>query len=121
MDAFNGCRALTEINIPATLTKLDNRAFYECYSIKSVYLPDGVTTLNLSVFEHCSSLESLSIGKGVTDIKMYALVNCTYLEEITFRGTLAEWESVRINENNDYLVVRCTDGDTTTFPPIAVE
>ena len=120
MDAFNGCYNLSEINIPDTLTKLDIRAFYGCNSIKSVYLPDGISILNISVFENCSALENLSIGKGVTIIEKYALIN-NHLEEITFRGTIAEWESVRINENNAFITVRCTNGNTTTFPEIGAE
>ncbi len=55
---FNGCTALTSIEIPATT--LANFLFYGCSNLKSVTLPN-CTTLPKSAFAYCTSLTELNL------------------------------------------------------------
>lgn len=104
-EAFKGCEGLTAIDLPATLTCIEGRAFaysgltavtipntvtqvdaeafIGCTSLASVVLPDALTTISLSTFEDCTSLADIEIPATVTTIEGAAFEDCTSLTSIT--------------------------------------
>jgi hypothetical protein len=74
--AFYGCRSLTSVNIPSSVTYIGERAFSGCRSLTSVNIPSSVTEIGMWVFSGCSSLTSVNIPSSVTRIGYAAFENC---------------------------------------------
>ena len=54
--AFYENKKITSIEIPDSVTSIDNFAFSNCTSLTSVVIPDSVTSIGFSAFSGCSSL-----------------------------------------------------------------
>ena len=74
--AFSGCRGLTSITIPNSVTSISDYAFYYCRGLTSITIPNSVTSIGNYSFYGCSGLTSITIGSGVNDIRGYAFANC---------------------------------------------
>ena len=74
--AFYGCRSLTSVNIPSSVTYIGERAFSGCRSLTSVNIPSSVTEIGMWVFSGCSSLTSVNIPSSVTRIGYAAFYLC---------------------------------------------
>lgn len=69
--------------IPSTVTTIGKNAF--CYQdITSIDIPNSVTTIEESAFERCQSLTSLTIPGSVASIGRYAFAECTGLTYLNF-------------------------------------
>ena len=58
--------ALTSVVIPATVTTIDQYAFYNCESLTSVTLNEGLTTLGNGAFQNCAIGGTLTIPSTLT-------------------------------------------------------
>ncbi len=58
---------LTGVTLPATITRIDKRAFYKCEKLKSITLPAGLKEVGREAFES-SGLTSITIPASVTEI-----------------------------------------------------
>ncbi|HEY3421490.1 MAG TPA: leucine-rich repeat protein [Methanomassiliicoccales archaeon] len=54
------------INIPATVQKIENNAFYGCTGLTAVAIPDGVTTIGSGAFQGCTNLNSLTLDGAIS-------------------------------------------------------
>jgi len=59
--AFDGCKDLTSITIPDSVTEIGNEAFRGCTGLTSITIPNSVTSIGLGAFQNCDSLESITI------------------------------------------------------------
>ena len=59
-EAFRGCRNLTSITIPDSVTSIGKYAFYDCSSLTSITIPDSVTSIGNSAFSGCDSLTDIA-------------------------------------------------------------
>ena len=82
MFAFSGCRSLTSITIPNSVTKIKDAAFQNCSNLISVVLPNNITSIIGFTFENCTSLTSITIPYGVTYIGTAAFSGCANLKSI---------------------------------------
>ena len=80
--AFVGCRSLTSIAIPNSVTSIEKGTFSECYSLKSVVIPNSVTSIGNSAFRYCKRLTSITIPNSVTSIGASAFEGCSSLKKI---------------------------------------
>ena len=64
------------INIPDSVTSIDNRAFSDCKSLLNINIPNGVTSIGDSVFKDCNSLISITIPSSVIAIGMNPFYGC---------------------------------------------
>ncbi len=113
--AFNGCTGLTSVTIGNSVASIGDSAFYKCEGLTSVTIPDSVTSIRKEAFSGCTGLTSATIGNSVKSIGDFAFRGCTGLTSINFKGTKAEWSSIKKGYGcKDYVPstckVVCTDG-----------
>ena len=79
---FIGCRSLTSLVIPYSVTSIGDNAFSGCESLTDIVIPDSVTSIGKSAFEDCSSLSSVVIPDDVTSIGDWAFDGCSSLNSV---------------------------------------
>lgn len=67
---------------PASVTSVDDEAFFNCAGLTSVALGDGVVEIGLSAFSGCVSVEKASLGSNLGAIPDYLFEACTALKEV---------------------------------------
>ena len=65
-------RPITEITVPASVTKLSGYIFSNCEKLVKVNLPNTITEIYNNVFEGCTSLKELHIPASVSVIGAFA-------------------------------------------------
>uniref|UniRef100_UPI0025FD8438 leucine-rich repeat domain-containing protein n=1 Tax=uncultured Clostridium sp. TaxID=59620 RepID=UPI0025FD8438 len=80
--AFSGCRSLTDIVIPDSVTNIGDCAFWDCRSLTDIVIPNSVTSIGDNAFEYCFSLSNLVIPDGVTSIGKWAFEDCSSLSSV---------------------------------------
>jgi hypothetical protein len=115
MWAFGYCSSLEKAILPPENTVLGTAIFGSCESLVEVVLPNELDYLLGSEFQLCKSLKKIVIPKSVKRIETYSFFNCISLEELSYEGTVAQWNSVVKekwwNYNAGIKVVHCSDGD----------
>ncbi len=96
------------------------RVFYGTFKnrkIVSLEIPETMTRIEEETFRNCSLLTSVIIGSGITRIEYQAFGQCTSLSSITFNGTIEEWKAIDKGADWNYevpaTVVHCSNGDVT--------
>ncbi len=86
---FQGCTALDNVTFEEgnKVSSIGTSAFASCTSLQSIDLPATVTVIEQSVFNGCRNLKSVTMGDGVTSIGITAFYN-TALTSITFPSAL---------------------------------
>lgn len=82
LNTFNGCSALSSIELPESLEKIEYNAFDDCSALKSIVIPDKVTYIGEGAFSVCTGLQEAYIGDGVTEIAAKAFAECTALKTV---------------------------------------
>ena len=79
---FSSCSNLTSVTIPNSMKYISSHAFYYCSSLTSVTIPNNVTSIGEHAFGYCSSLISITIGNSVTNIGISAFSECPKLTSV---------------------------------------
>ena len=88
--AFYGCVSLETIEIPNSVTNIGDSAFYRCTSLKTIEIPNSVTNIGGSVFYGCTSLEMIEISYNVKEIGYAVFENCTALTSINLPDSVTD-------------------------------
>ena len=80
--AFYGCKGLTSIDIPNSVTEIGDYAFYDCKGLTSIVIPNSVTEIGDYTFHGCEDLTSIVIPNSVTSIG-YSAFASTGLTSVT--------------------------------------
>ena len=88
INAFSGCKGLTTITIPGSVTDISSGAFEYCTGLTSITIQDGVSGIGDRTFYSCSKLTSITIPDSVTRIGDSAFYNCSGLTSITIPGSV---------------------------------
>ncbi len=83
---FSGCSKLQSIDIPTSVKRISEQAFYSS-GLTSIKIPASVTTIGNSAFSASTSLTSVEIGEGVKKLDDYAF-SMTSLDEIILPESL---------------------------------
>ena len=75
--------ALTEYEIPDSVTRIGIQSFYSCVKLEKVFVPDSVTAMEFAAFDRCLNLKEARIPSGVTYFGWAVFSSCTKLQEIT--------------------------------------
>ncbi len=84
--AFGYC-AVKEIGLPASLQSIGQEAFYNS-ALESVTIPAGVTELGERIFYQCKSLQSIRFESGIKEIPENICYGCTVLSSVTLPNGL---------------------------------
>jgi len=57
--AFQGCKGLTSVTIPNSVTNIGRQAFLNCEGLTSITIPNSVTWIEANAFSDCSGLTSI--------------------------------------------------------------
>ncbi len=87
-DAFSGCKGLTSITIPDSVTSIGNRAFNNCTGLTSITIPDSVMSIGSYAFNNCTGLTGITIPDSVTSIGEYAFSGCKGLTSIKISNSV---------------------------------
>ncbi|MCI9428149.1 MAG: leucine-rich repeat protein [Eubacterium sp.] len=83
---------LLDVEIPGSITYIDNDTFRSCRSLKDVVIRDGVREIGESAFNWCDSLTDIVIPDGVEWINEKAFESCTSLASVTIPGSVKKIE-----------------------------
>ena len=112
--AFEGCRKLDGIDLPASIVEIGLAAFGSCTGLTAVTIPAAVTKLGISAFNVCTALATLTFGASgqttaLNEIGQFCFAHCNNLKTVNYWGTETNWTS--ITKNDGYK----TDVNLTTF------
>ena len=85
---FIGCRSLTSLVIPDSVTNIGDNAFEYCFSLSNLIIPDGVTSIGDGAFVGCTSLSSVVISDSVSCIGNNAFWGCESLTDIVIPNSV---------------------------------
>ena len=77
--AFDGCSAVKEVFLPASIVSIGDHAFNGCSALFGIGMPEGLETIGAYAFRGCTRLYRVNIPASVTGIGDYAFQNCTRL------------------------------------------
>ena len=84
--AFEYCEALQTFIIPSSCTLIGDRAFYGCRSLTSIKFPNSVSSIGKLAFA-LSDLKSL-ILPNIENIGEFAFSNCSHLTSVEITGKI---------------------------------
>ena len=85
---FSSCSSLSNIVIPASVTRIGDSFFSSCSSLSSIVISDGITSIGDSAFSGCRSLSNIVIPASVTSIKKWAFRGCSSLSNIVIPASV---------------------------------
>ena len=88
--AFEYCREITAVTVPAGVETLGDYAFAGCDAITQLQLPDGLKQIGQFAFYNCSQLRALDLPDSVEQIGAYAFCNCDRLTALELPESLTE-------------------------------
>lgn len=133
--AFEGCKLLTEVELPSTLRSIGTMVFADCTSLEQIDIPYGVRYLgdyvfsgcrvlkdvnfpvslyqhsnwaDSSLFANCTSLETVTLPPAFGSIRSNMFLNCTALKEVNF--------GVGAFDIDHEAFVGCSSLETLVFP-----
>lgn len=62
-EAFAGCQLLETVNIPNSVTALENSTFLRCSSLKSIRISEQMIDIGFSSFDYCTSLNEIIVDE----------------------------------------------------------
>ena len=104
-DAFAGCYAIREFELPREVETIGENAFYDDWCIKKFTFQEGsrLKSIGGNAFHCNSSLQSLTLPSSVTNIDHHAFYQCSSLDEFVIpdgvesieRGVFAECSKLK--------------------------
>ena len=80
--AFDGCRSLTKITIPDSVTTIGEASLREC-GLQSIVLPSNIVSIGACAFESCRRLRSVTFPDNIISIGDFAFRGCSDIRNIT--------------------------------------
>ncbi len=109
---FEKCSALTEINLPTTVTVITERTFYSTKALKKLEIPAGVTEICDDAF-WSSGISELKLPEGLKSIGNMAFYNCDGLVELNIPNSVNFIDYYAFGGCNGLTTVNFMEGDNT--------
>ena len=84
--AFYNCKNVTKFDIPDSLGDIGNSAFFGCSALEEFHVPSSLTVLHSSLLGDCKSLISIDIPETVNALEDRVFVGCSNLEKVIIRN-----------------------------------
>lgn len=107
--AFYGCNQITEITLPNTVTELEYGTFACCSSLESINIPTGLTKMGKTVFGQCSSLNEINLPSSLAMMGEYCFAYCSSLKNISIPSSVQSLEKG--------LFMDCSSLENVALPP----
>ncbi len=107
-NAFKNYTKLKTVEIPDSVTSINDYAFYGCTSIESIELHEALDTIAQYAFTNCTSLSSINIPSAVTAINKNTFAGCTSLLFPTLPDALSKIDTSAF--------MGCASFDKVTLP-----
>ena len=89
-EAIRTCQKLKSVKLPKSLEVLGRGAFYSCTALTSVELPSTLKQVSNSVFAECTSLQTISLPAGLEVLQLPdTFKSCTSLSLIRASGSMS--------------------------------
>ena len=80
--AFYNCKELTEVIIPASVTRIEGMAFYSCTKMTGIVLPDSMSYIGVRAFTGCTSLKDVTFPKNdFFEVESFSFDSTKWLNE----------------------------------------
>ena len=86
---FSGCTSLSDVRLSNNMTTITDTMF-QYTAITTIDIPSSVTKIDRVAFDLCESLTSIVIPSSVTTFGETVFNRCANLKEITFEGNAPE-------------------------------
>lgn len=107
--AFQKCRSLTSVSIPANVRYIDTEAFAGCTSLSSLTLSYGLLEMRYASFLGCTALQSVAIPNSVIKLEGRVFEGCSALSSLQIPYSVAQ-----ISDNNaicgGQVLIQCYPG-----------
>ena len=87
--AFHSFKSIRTVNLPASITRIGNNAFYNS-SISNINFPSKLHTIGESAFAYCTNLTNLNFNRGLVEIGKAAFNECKGLTSVVLTDTIIE-------------------------------
>ena len=103
--SFEGCKSLTSIKLPTSLTEIPQALFKGCESLQSVVIPNSVTRISGQAFSGCSSMKAIKLPQSVNSIRIDAFAGCQKLLDVYCYATEVPRLSYNAFEKTQYEII----------------
>ena len=107
--AFDSCTSLTNVTLSNNLTIIEKNVFQNCTSLTNIEIPDSVTDIYELAFSNCLSLTSITISKNITHINHFAFSKCESLNTVYYEGTQKQWDRISIVADGNTYLINCSN------------
>ena len=87
--AFANCGSLRSLELPASLREIGDWAFCSCRKLETVSFPPGLRAIGQDAFRDCRRLAAADLPEGLERIGARAFHACRALRTVSFPSTLA--------------------------------
>ena len=90
--AFYECWGLEQVNMPHSITLIEDEAFNDCWSLKQINLPSSITHIGDWAFCGCNNLAQVTIPNSINHIGCFAFHCCTRLTQLKIPNSITRIE-----------------------------
>ena len=118
-NAFAFCEKMKSADIPSTIMKIDEAAFSSA-GLEQITIPNNPSQ-NISIgkkaFSQCTNMTSMYLSSKVISIGQEMLYNTPKLTNLTFTGTIQQWNSITKGADwhnaSGITEIVCSDGNVS--------
>ena len=114
--AFYLCRSLESVVFTNSESAISNETFYGCTQLRNVVIPEGINIIGPDAFSGCTSLTTIIIPRSVNTIYKRAFNYDSNLESITFLGDIGKIDYWPYNEYGSSFPISEINNITITVP-----
>ena len=81
------------------------RSFIGYSHVKDIYIPEGVVSIGREAFSNCDNVETLTLPSTIKYLGMEVFDNCSALERVNYKGKIADWEYVTMEDDPFWQVI----------------
>lgn len=83
-NAFSNYTSITSVELPSTLSVIEDGAFQNCTSLKTINTPQPLSTIGAHAFDGCRQLEAFSLMASISTLGEACFKGCAALVDVEF-------------------------------------